>query len=52
MKLKDGRTMTALEIQKEYLEACLAYAQHVDADPVTRDILDRWTDMLTRLGTV
>ena len=46
VKLKDGRTMTALEIQKEYLEACLAYAQHVDADPVTRDILDRWTDML------
>ncbi|HEX2500904.1 MAG TPA: Pup--protein ligase [Methylomirabilota bacterium] len=51
VKLKDGRTMTALEIQKEYLEACLAYAQHVDADPVTRDILDRWTDMLTRLST-
>jgi proteasome accessory factor A len=49
IELKDGRAMTALEIQKEYLEACLAYAQHVDADPVTRDILDRWTDMLTRL---
>ena len=42
VKLKDGRAMTALEIQKEYLEACLAYAQHVDADPVTRDVLDRW----------
>ena len=51
VKLKDGRAMTALEIQKEYLEACLAYAQHVDADPITRDILDRWTDMLTRLET-
>src|SRR5574342_586668 len=30
VKLKDGRAMTALEIQKEYLEACLAYAQNVD----------------------
>jgi proteasome accessory factor A len=49
VKLKDGRAMTALEIQKEYLQACLAYAQHVDADPVTRDVLDRWTEMLTRL---
>jgi hypothetical protein len=34
------------------LDVDLFYAQHVDADPVTRDILDRWTDMLTRLGTV
>ena len=51
VKLKDGRAMTALEIQKEYLEACLLYAQHVDADPITRDILDRWTEMLARLET-
>ena len=51
VKLKDGRAMTALEMQKEYLEACLAYAAHVDADPVTRDVLARWTECSRRLET-
>jgi proteasome accessory factor A len=49
VKLKDGRSMTALEIQKEYLEASRNYYDHQEPDPVTRDVLDRWTDLLGRL---
>src|SRR5437667_22761 len=49
VKLKDGRSMTAIEIQKEYLEACMAYYAHQPPDPVTRDVLDRWGDLLQRL---
>ena len=41
--------MTALEVQKEYLDACLTYYAHQPPDPVTRDVLDRWGDLLERL---
>ena len=51
VKLKDGRSMTALEVQRCYLESCEIYYQHQEPDPVTRDILDRWTALLDRLGT-
>jgi proteasome accessory factor A len=51
VKLKDGRSMTALEIQREYLEASRNYYEHQEPDPVTRDVLDRWTDLLDRLAT-
>jgi proteasome accessory factor A len=51
VKLKDGRSMTALEVQRCYLESCEIYYQHQEPDPVTRDILDRWTDLLGRLET-
>jgi proteasome accessory factor A len=50
VKLKDGRAMTALEVQKEYLDACLSYYAHQAPDPVTRDVLDRWGDVLTKLS--
>jgi proteasome accessory factor A len=49
VKLKDGRSMTALEIQKEYLEACQHYHWKHGRDPVTGEVLDRWTEVLTRL---
>jgi proteasome accessory factor A len=49
VKLKDGRSMTALEVQRAYLEACEIYYQHQEPDTVTRDILDKWTDLLDRL---
>jgi proteasome accessory factor A len=49
VKLKDGRSMSALEIQKEYLEASRNYYEHQEPDPVTRDVLDRWTDLMGRL---
>jgi len=49
VKLKDGRSMSALEIQREYLAASRTYYEHQEPDPVTRDVLDRWQDLLDRL---
>jgi proteasome accessory factor A len=51
VKLKDGRSMTALEIQREYLESSRNYYEHQEPDPVTRDVLDRWQDLLGRLDS-
>jgi proteasome accessory factor A len=51
VKLKDGRSMTALEIQKEYLEACLGYYAHQPPDAITREVLDHWASILQRLET-
>jgi proteasome accessory factor A len=51
VKLKDGRAISALQLQLEYLEYATRYVQSIDADEVTRDILARWTDVLEKLGT-
>ncbi|GAA3823501.1 proteasome accessory factor PafA2 [Cellulomonas soli] len=53
LDLADGRRMTALEIQRAYLEAVRAALAHVGAAPdeQTIDVLDRWDSLLTRLGT-
>ncbi len=53
MLLADGRRMTALEMQWEYLHAARTYAEaRVDlaADDATRDILDAWETTLVELG--
>ena len=52
VKLKDGREVTALELQEEYLAAARAYVDDRlgdDADDQTRDVLARWESVLTRL---
>ncbi len=49
VKLKDGRLLTALEIQSEYLERAIRYAQSSGCDPERRDILARWTRAIERL---
>ena len=51
--LRDGRKMTALQLQMEYLEQSRKYVEDrlgVDADDMTRDVLDRWESVLTRLS--
>ncbi len=48
----DGRTITAVELQLEYLELSRKYvAERLgdDADPQTLDVLERWESVLTRL---
>jgi proteasome accessory factor A len=50
VKLKDGRTITALEMQLEYSEYATRYVKTIDADSVTTDVLARWTDVLERLA--
>lgn len=47
--LADGRTLTALEIQAEYLTA-VRDAVGSAADRQTADVLDRWASVLDRLG--
>jgi len=49
LTLADGRTMTALEIQRVYLDI-IRDALGDDVDDETRDVLERWDSLLTRLG--
>ncbi len=52
--LRDGRRMTGLQLQMEYLEQARKYVEDrygSDADPDTVDVLDRWESVLTRLAS-
>ncbi len=54
VRLRDGRRMTALELQREYLDQARKYVEDrfgTDVDPDTADVLDRWESVLNRLGT-
>ncbi|WP_342455992.1 depupylase/deamidase Dop [Nocardiopsis sp. N85] len=54
VKLRDGRRMTALELQREYLDQARKYVEDrfgTDVDPDTVDVLNRWESVLTRLGS-
>src|SRR5690349_11814173 len=51
--LKDGRKMTAVQLQAEYLELARKYTQDKygdDVDDITADVLDRWESVLNRLA--
>ena len=50
--LHDGRTLTALQLQLEYLDLAKKYVEDrlgSDADPQTVDVLARWESVLSRL---
>ena len=50
--LKDGRTLTAVQLQLEYLDLAKKYVEDrfgSDADPQTVDVLARWESVLDRL---
>ena len=49
IKLKDGRTITALQMQLEYLECATRYVDSISPDLATKDVLARWADVLTKL---
>jgi proteasome accessory factor A len=49
VRLKDGRAVTPLQLQLEYLEHATRYVQSIDADAVTKDVLARWTRVLEAL---
>ncbi|MBK7624844.1 MAG: proteasome accessory factor PafA2 [Kineosporiaceae bacterium] len=54
LRLRDGTTATAVQLQWMYLEQVTSYVderQGADADPQTRDVLARWESVLTRLET-
>jgi proteasome accessory factor A len=51
--LRDGRRMTAVQLQMEYLELARKYTEDkygTDVDDVTSDVLTRWEGVLTRLA--
>ncbi len=53
VELRDGRRLTAVELQGEYLDQARKYVEDrmgADADPQTRDVLDRWESVLSRLA--
>ncbi|MDM7856379.1 depupylase/deamidase Dop [Cellulomonas alba] len=52
VELVDGRQLTALEVQRAYLDAVRVALEHAGAelDDQTRDVLDRWDSVLTRLA--
>jgi proteasome accessory factor A len=50
--LRDGRRMTAVQLQLEYLELARKFSEDkygTDVDDVTREVLDRWDSVLSRL---
>src|SRR5579863_1457656 len=51
--LRDGRRMTAVQLQMEYLERARKYTEDkygTGADDMTIDVLDRWESVLNRLA--
>jgi proteasome accessory factor A len=53
LQLTDGRTITALELQGEYLDRARKFVDDRmgdDVDDQTRDVLQRWESVLTRLA--
>lgn len=52
VELSDGRRLTALEIQRTYLDAAAAHCQRTGAnDDATTEILRRWEQTLQTLAT-
>jgi proteasome accessory factor PafA2 len=54
LRLADGRTMTAVQLQMEYLDLARKFVEDrygSDVDAQTRDVLDRWESVLSRLET-
>ncbi len=48
--LTDGRRMTALQLQTEYLELARKYVDREDDTAENREVLDRWEAVLQGLG--
>src|SRR5207302_9498844 len=49
IKLKDGRSITALQMQLEYLEYATRYVASIHADATSKDVLAASTDVLPKL---
>lgn len=49
VNVKGGRSLTPIEIQKEYLELAHVYFSKMDIDPISKDILAKWGYVLDRL---
>jgi proteasome accessory factor PafA2 len=47
--LQDGRTLSAVQLQWEYLEHAKKYVEQEDDTPENQDVLARWENVLTAL---
>ncbi len=50
VKLRDGRRLTALDLQWAFFERARAYIDRRGGDEQTEDVLSRWESVLDRLG--
>jgi len=50
IRLKDGRTLTSIDLQREYLDMARRYCREREVEPWTRDVLARWERTLDRLA--
>ena len=48
--MDDGSARTALQIQADFLEMALAYTSSRSIDPVQKDVLQKWQDVIESLG--
>jgi proteasome accessory factor PafA2 len=49
-KLKDGRELTAVDLQREFLDLAHAYYRSLPHEPWVDDVMSRWGSMLDRLA--
>ncbi|MBI4640359.1 MAG: proteasome accessory factor PafA2 family protein [Candidatus Tectomicrobia bacterium] len=49
VRLNDGRSLTAIEIQQEFFEMATTYFAQVQPDEIEADIMVKWGDVLQRL---
>jgi len=50
IRLKDGRALTAVELQREYLDRARRYYETRPVDPWVPELLARWQSVLDRLA--
>jgi len=50
IRLRDGRRLTALDLQWAYLERARSFVDTNGSDEMTEDVLARWEGVLDRLG--
>ncbi len=49
VQLDNGKKLTGLQVQREYLELALRYTQSRSIDPITKDVLVKWEHVLDAL---
>jgi proteasome accessory factor A len=49
IKLDDGRQMTAVEVQRLYLDRAQEYLAQQEHDPILEDVWQRWAMVLDKL---
>ncbi|MGY8804771.1 MAG: depupylase/deamidase Dop, partial [bacterium] len=50
LALDNGKKMTAVQLQAEYLEAALRYAATRDIDPIVQDVIEKWQYVIEKLA--